>query len=60
MTPDYNTVGPLELTSADATNQQTEAAFGYPVFGYMYFLNETDSAPLIEKNVSYYQRLNTI
>lgn len=40
------------LTDADGINQQTEAAFGYPVFGYMYFLNETDSAPLIEKNVS--------
>ena len=37
--------------SADAYNQLTEATFGYPTFGYMYFLNSTESAPLIEKNV---------
>ncbi|KAF1961725.1 alpha/beta-hydrolase [Byssothecium circinans] len=35
----------------DGINQQTEAAFGYPVFGYMYWLNETNAAKDIEKNI---------
>ena len=35
----------------DGINQRTEAAFGYPSFGYMYFFNESSAAATIENNV---------
>ncbi|KAL1607995.1 hypothetical protein SLS60_002934 [Paraconiothyrium brasiliense] len=37
-------------TSKDEINQQTEAAFGYPTFGYMLTMNESRAAPIFEKH----------
>ncbi|CAI6339482.1 unnamed protein product [Periconia digitata] len=35
----------------DAINQQTEAIFGYPAFGYMKFFNETKAAEVLDQNI---------
>jgi pimeloyl-ACP methyl ester carboxylesterase len=47
----YSPVGPSPL-NLTAINTQTQAAFGYPVYGYWNFFNETDAASFIEKHVS--------
>jgi len=35
----------------DAINDQTLQSFGYPVFGYWYFFNETSAADVIAQKV---------
>lgn len=45
----YSPVGPDPINLA-AINNKTTAAFGYPIYGYWNFFNETDAAGLIEKH----------
>lgn len=47
----YSPVGPSPI-NLTAINTRTEAAFGYPIYGYWNFFNETDAASVIEKHVS--------
>jgi hypothetical protein len=47
----YSPVGPSPF-NLTAINTQTETAFGYPIYGYWNFFNETDAASVIEKHVS--------
>ncbi|CAI6342538.1 unnamed protein product [Periconia digitata] len=39
------------LSDVDGINARTEAAFGYPTFGYQKFFNEDDAAEIIERNI---------
>jgi soluble epoxide hydrolase/lipid-phosphate phosphatase len=48
MAAPYQTPTPLDL---DAINNQTVQFFGYPVFGYWYFFNETSAADVIAQKV---------
>ncbi|RDL35200.1 putative epoxide hydrolase 2 [Venustampulla echinocandica] len=43
----YMEPGPFDL---DGLNAMTEAAFGYPTFGYQYFFNEDDAAEICNRN----------
>ncbi|KAJ4344501.1 uncharacterized protein N0V89_012244 [Didymosphaeria variabile] len=45
----YSPVGPNPI-NLTAINTKTQAAFGYPVYGYWNFFNESDAASVIEKH----------
>ena len=47
----YSPVGPTML-NVSAVNAQTEAALGYPIFGYWTFLNQSDAASIIDAHAS--------
>ena len=47
----YSPVGPNPI-NLTAINTRTEAAFGYPIYGYWTFFNETDAASVVEDHVS--------
>lgn len=49
---------PLDLAGVEAFNNATLAELGYPIFGFWYFMNEDDVAPIMDAHVrDYYVRL---
>lgn len=42
----------VDLAGVEAINNETQATLGYPIFGYWYFMNEDDAAPIQDAHVS--------
>lgn len=42
----------IDLAGVELINNETQAALGYPIFGYWYFMNEDDSAPIQDDHAS--------